>query len=446
MDLLSIVPLWLINFFVITPDPAAPGTTASPSLNFQIFRIIRLTRLVKITRILKASKIFKRIETSMTITYAALGMAKLLIFLFSWSHIQSCVWGLVPQLLQEEYSWVDALQEGQTAPLSAWDKYVAGLYFSIMTVTSIGYGEMLPVTTTERWICSILMLGSSIVWCYVMGQACSIAATMDPASIEFKANMDALNQFMNDRGLPRTLKTELRKYFHNSRSLMRVAQDQHVISLMSPLMQSTVALQANSVWLNRIWFLRSDWYKMDPSAAATHASFIASIAQKLEPSSYVTQERVAGGLMCIVARGLAIKRYRFMSAGKVWGEDLILDDPRLVDYSEAVAMTYLEIYSLNRPGLDAACRQFPDCGVRIHKAARRMMIQRTVVAGMRKLANLPEPKSFINIEGPRTHALPVMSMDEKIDVLIESSAVATVKMKDAQKIAAGDEAEFGCQG
>ena len=75
MDLLSIVPLWLINFFVITPDPAAPGTTASPSLNFQIFRIIRLTRLVKITRILKASKIFKRIETSMTITYAALGMA-----------------------------------------------------------------------------------------------------------------------------------------------------------------------------------------------------------------------------------------------------------------------------------------------------------------------------------------------------------------------------------
>ena len=73
-------------------------------------------------------------------------------------------------------------------------------YLSIMTVTSIGYGEMLPVTTTERLVNTFQMLSSSMVWCYVMGQACSIAATMDPDGNEFKQNLDALNIFMHERG------------------------------------------------------------------------------------------------------------------------------------------------------------------------------------------------------------------------------------------------------
>ena len=39
----------------------------------------------------------------------------------------------------------------------------------------------------------------------------------------------------------------------------------------------------------------------------------------LELSAHVAQERVAGGVLCIVMRGLAIKKWRFMSAGKVRG-------------------------------------------------------------------------------------------------------------------------------
>ena len=62
-------------------------------------------------------------------------------------------------------------------------------------------------------------------------------------------------------------------------------------------------------------FLREGWYT--GSSDIAHASFIACIAQKLGASAYVTQERVAGGLLCIVKRGLAIKRWRFLSAGKV---------------------------------------------------------------------------------------------------------------------------------
>ena len=447
IDLLSVLPIWISNFVIAEPAPvAAAGNISSGSADgkevgdmLQILRMIRLLRLIKITRVIKASRILKRFETTMEVTYAALGMIKLLMFLFSWSHLQSCLWGLVPQLTMEEYTWIDALQESQVAPLTPWDKYVAGLYFSIMTVTSIGYGEMLPVTTTERMICSILMLQSSIIWCYVMGQACSIAATMDPAAVDFKANMDALNAFMRERGLPKSLKVELRTYFHNSRKLQRADHEANLLSMMSPLLQSTVALQANQAWLSRIWFLKPDWYKAGGSpgrpapAELVHSSFVASLAMQLKAVACIGQERVAGGMLCIVNRGLAIKRWRFLSAGKVWGEDMILDDPTLIDYSEAVAMTYLEVFTLDRPSLDSSCRQFPDCGKRIRSASRRMLIQRLVIKSMREHAGLGAPKSFVAKDAvPAKHAKPEVSLDQKVDILIGSSAIATQKLRDLE--------------
>lgn len=136
---------------------------------------------------------------------------------------------------------------------------------------------------------------------------------MDPASIDFKSNMDSLNMFMRERGLPRSLKIALRTYFHNSRRLHRAHAEGHLIGMMSPLMQSTVALQANKSWLDRIWFLRADWYTGD--SQLVHSAFVASISQKLKTQACIGQERVAGGLLCIVNRGLAIKSWRFRSAG-----------------------------------------------------------------------------------------------------------------------------------
>ena len=51
---------------------------------------------------------------------------------------------------------------------------------------------------------------------YVMGSACGIAANLDPHGVMFRNRMDGLNFFMRERGLPKSLKVELRSYFCNS--------------------------------------------------------------------------------------------------------------------------------------------------------------------------------------------------------------------------------------
>ena len=82
-------------------------------------------------------------------------------------------------------TWIDALADSLGADhpddVTAWAKYSASLYWSVMTLTSIGYGAMLPPddNSTEHFVCSLLMMFSSLFWIYLTGQFCAIASNMD---------------------------------------------------------------------------------------------------------------------------------------------------------------------------------------------------------------------------------------------------------------------------
>ena len=39
-----------------------------------------------------------------------------------------------------------------------------------MTVTSIGYGDVTPMTSAEFWIVSFIMLIGGIMWAYIIGK------------------------------------------------------------------------------------------------------------------------------------------------------------------------------------------------------------------------------------------------------------------------------------
>ena len=93
--------------------------------------------------------------------------------------MQACLWGLLPAFLAGT-TWLTTFTEGHVSTFGtqpeAWEVYMAAFYWSAMTVTSIGYGEMLPMNSEERLICSLLMILSGMVWTYILSKAAGIAA------------------------------------------------------------------------------------------------------------------------------------------------------------------------------------------------------------------------------------------------------------------------------
>jgi hypothetical protein len=55
-------------------------------------------------------------------------------------------------------------------PDSFLDRYILSLFWAVQTITSIGYGNVLPFTTAEYFVSSALMLLSGIIWAYIIGK------------------------------------------------------------------------------------------------------------------------------------------------------------------------------------------------------------------------------------------------------------------------------------
>ena len=285
-DFISVFPFWIIildrsDIFGqqaayeqgIRAELVLNGTISPSELNEQtnsltrttvLLRIVKLLRMIKLARVFKASRILQRalldyVMNEWEWTFAVLKMVKLLIILTAYAHWQACIWGLISSYMQAEGvpNWIGDFVDAHNATYGSeftpakptgLEIYVAALYWSVMTLTSIGYGEMTPVNTPERILCSVWMMCSGFVWAYVIGTFAAIASTLDPNAIAYQTTMDNLNYFMRERELTREMRLTLRDYFQNARRVHQTTDDGDLLEKMSPLLQGTVALAANRKW------------------------------------------------------------------------------------------------------------------------------------------------------------------------------------------------------
>lgn len=436
IDVVSIFPFYLFSSFAddpVTPLSAlAANGTASLEYsdgNLASLRLVKLLRMLKLARCLKASArvtpyVKEYLMGYLEMTYASLEALKLFTYLLIYTHLQACFWGLFSGFTGDAKSnkptWVGAFRADHNANFGAepepWEVYMAALYWSGMTITSIGYGEMLPLNSQERLVCTILMLLSGVIWTYILSSATSIASTLDPNGVLFTTTMDQLNYFMRERELPRQMRRELRTYFEKARQVREVNDDTNLIDSMSPLLQGTVSFAANRKWLDKIWWLSS------LGGQRESREFIAALAKALRLRAFIAEERPALGQLYVLRRGMCVKNWRFLGGtgkgGEVWGDDMIIDSLALMDHSQAVAITYIETFTLSRESLDQASGGFPALEATIDTAARKLRLQRALVLYVCEMRGT-QPRSFCAQKYAKGYFFvdSQMSIEQKVAVL-----------------------------
>ena len=184
IDLISIIP------FSYIPGAESLG----------ILRLLRIMRLLKLVRVLRASRIYQRFQARNSLPHAVEAMIKLLVLLIICSHWMACAWIMTAGLQDRgAYTWIDAFAndlcdryEGGACDedpardylqRNGRDKYFAAAYWSVTTITSVGYGDITPQNSDEMLVCTFWLLIGSTIWAYVIGNATAIVSTGDPDMI-----------------------------------------------------------------------------------------------------------------------------------------------------------------------------------------------------------------------------------------------------------------------
>ncbi|ETW08777.1 hypothetical protein, variant 2 [Aphanomyces invadans] len=232
MDLVASFPYNIVTLYIANVDDG-----------LRLFKLLLLTRFLRI---------LTRLEYSLLVKSTVSGLVKFFILVMMTSHFFSCGFYRLSVPNQVD-GWVARHSLGNR---TLYDKYVTCFYWSIMTMTTVGYGDVTGQTTPERLWSIFAMVNGAWIFGYGITNVVSMVSNLNMADTQFQRKMDFVNKYMDVRDLPLELRAEIREFYFNTRITVdsKLKNESKILSEMSALLRSKVALAINDSVLNKMPF------------------------------------------------------------------------------------------------------------------------------------------------------------------------------------------------
>jgi Ion channel len=102
--------------------------------------------------------------------------------------------------------------------LSSGELYLACFYYTTVTVTTIGYGDITVATPAEQFFAIILLIIGVIGFSFAIGSLSSVLSSLDAKAGKLQEKMETLDNIREEYRLPYDLYRRLRlalKYDHS---------------------------------------------------------------------------------------------------------------------------------------------------------------------------------------------------------------------------------------
>ncbi|CAD8177398.1 unnamed protein product [Paramecium pentaurelia] len=201
-------------------------------------------------------KLISQIEETLNLSKPSsslLELLKLLLVLFFVLHCFSCLWyfvGYYSQLYSEKGCWLEFYHiQNET-----WSvQYLYSFYFSTVTMFTIGYGDVVPISYLERIVAILYMMICSIQLSYSVSTVGAIIDTISAYGQEKMRKMRKINTYMQNRKIEYQLQYQIREYLNyywESQNQVENDELNEIINQLSENLREKLMNQSNSMILN----------------------------------------------------------------------------------------------------------------------------------------------------------------------------------------------------
>jgi voltage-gated potassium channel len=247
--------------------------------------------------------------------------------------------------------------------------YINSFYWSVTTLTTVGYGDIIPKNNAQKLYAVLTMILGISFFGYLIGNIASILSKKDPADMHFLENIEKLSISVKYRSIPPDLQKRIYDYYTYIWKKRLGYDESSFLNSLPKSLKTEVSLH-----------LRREVIKKIPLFKDAEQEFIKEIALQLKPviltpGDYVFNAGDEGKEMYFVVHGeLDVflkdekKPLARLSDGDFFGEiALFMKKPRTATIK---AVTYCDLYTLGKNTFNHLVSKYPDIAAEIEKKAK----------------------------------------------------------------------------
>ncbi|KAG6587906.1 Potassium channel AKT1, partial [Cucurbita argyrosperma subsp. argyrosperma] len=195
---------WLIFDVISTiPSELAQKISPPPLRSYGLFNMLRLWRLRRV------SALFSRLEKDKNYNYFWVRCAKLICVTLFAVHCAACFYYLIAARNSDPTkTWIGASID-DFLNQSLWVRYVTSIYWSITTLTTVGYGDLHPVNSKEMIFDIFYMLFNLGLTAYLIGNMTNLVVHGTGRTRKFRDTIQAASSFAHRNQLPPRLQDQM---------------------------------------------------------------------------------------------------------------------------------------------------------------------------------------------------------------------------------------------
>ncbi|XP_071822601.1 voltage-gated inwardly rectifying potassium channel KCNH3-like isoform X2 [Apostichopus japonicus] len=368
----SIALHYLQSWFLIDLPAAIP---------FDLFESISILnsdspaiQLIKLIRLMRLLRIMSKIEhysqySAIVLTFFMLAFALL-------AHWLGCLWYYIGEQElnmngNESYGWFTELSErtGQPFTMSPTDqvyvggpsnesRYITSLYYTLSSLTSIGFGNVSANTNAEKIFTIIIMLIGALGHAAIFGNVTAIIQRMYSRRALYHMRLRDLKDFVRSHDLPPILKTRMQEYFMTSYSVNMGIDTTEMLHTFPEELRADITMHLNKEFLSLPIFVDASQGCLRSLSLRIKTSFCA-------PGEYIIHQGdslnvvyfLLNGSMEILRQGMVVA---ILGKGDLFGVDLNDAEAIIQSTGDIHALTYCDLQSITRQELMEVLSCYPE--------------------------------------------------------------------------------------
>ena len=380
----------------------------SPGRYAGVNRVLRFFRLARLLKLFGSSRTLGRARRLGLVNPAFTRLFLLVFWILVAAHLIACGWifiGGPGEYIAEDFSTNGAV-------------YLEAFYWTVTTLTTIGYGDITPANPLQFVYVIVVMLMGAAIYGFIIGNIANIIANIDVAKSQFRERVENIDTFLKYRNIPSNLQARIHDYFDYLWESRRGYEESNILRHLPTALKTQVSFCLNRDIIEKVPIFKD----ADPH-------FIRDIIMNLKPVIYTPGDNIVtageiGYEMFFISRGLVqvtneagTITYAALTAGQFFGEiALLLSTPRTATVR---AEEYCDLYVLDKQTFDNVLQRYPNFAKNVAELAE---------ARRRELGLEEEPEDSVGVveEGAAEASGPVPAPPERLSHEVMDNGVLKI--------------------